>query len=229
MGRSLSKWRSLVCLPMTVILPLSLLAQDSGAAMLRSSGNVLVNKNSAPASSALFPNDLIETQQQAVARIEASGSTADLNSETIVQFQADELVLEHGSLSVNTSRGLRVRVGCVTVTPVDNAEWTHYDVADRDGKVTVSALKKDVYIDSRSNRAQEAKQTTHSNRVIVRESEQKSREERCGGAVIKESARMPGVGAILNSPWAKGTGLVVIGLTCILICTGGSPISPSDP
>ena len=95
----------------------------------------------------------------------------------MVQFEGNELVLEHGSLSVNTSRGLRVRVGCVTVTPVNDTEWTHFDVVDLDGKVTVSALKNDGYIDSRSSNPQQAKQSGHSSRVIVHEGEQKSREE----------------------------------------------------
>src|ERR1700674_1595336 len=142
---------------MIVILPVSLPAQDTAAAMLRSNGTgVLLNKNPAPASAALFSNDLIETPKTAVARIEASGSSADLNPETVVQFEGNELVLDHGSLSVNTSRGLRVRVGCVTVTPVNDAQWTHYEVADLDGKVTVAALKNDVYIDARSNHPQQA-------------------------------------------------------------------------
>jgi hypothetical protein len=215
---------------MVAILPLSLPADDAAAAMLRSNGmGVLVNKNPAPASIALFADDLVETQPGALARIEAGGSTAGINPETIVQLEGDELVLEHGSLSVNTSRGMRVRVGCVTVTPVNNAEWTHYDVVDLDGKVTASALKNDVYIDSRSSNPQQARQSAHSSRVLVREGEQKSREEKCGAADVKESERLAGIGAIMNSPWAKGAGLVGIGLTCLLICRGDDPISPTKP
>ena len=85
----------------------------------------------------------------------------------MVQFNGDELVLDHGTVSVNTSRGLRVRVGCLIIRPVNNTEWTHYDVADVDGKVTVSALKNDASIDSRSGAAQQTKQSVRSNRVIV--------------------------------------------------------------
>lgn len=216
---------------MMVVLPVSLLADDSGAAMLRSNGSVLVNKNSAPASVALFLDDLIETQQGAIARLEASGSTADINAETVVQFEGDELVLEHGSVSVNTSRLLRVRVGCLIVTPV-NADWTHYDVIDKDGKVTVSALKNDVYLESRyrSNNPQQAKQPAHSDRVLVREGEQKSREEKCGAADIKESGRFAGRGAIMNSPYVQWPAAgVIIGLTCWALCNSDNPVSPSAP
>jgi len=216
---------------MVVILPVSVLADDTAAAMLRSNGTgVLVNKNAAPSSTALFPNDLIETQKDSVARIETSGSTAEIGAETMVQFDGDELVLDHGTVSVNTSRGLRVRVGCLTIRPVNNAEWTHYDVADVDGKVTVSALKNDASIDSQSGAAQQTKQSVRSNRVIVHEGEQKSREEKCGGADMRKTGTIAGKGGILNSPLAKGAGLAITGaLTCLGLCHGDDPISPSGP
>jgi hypothetical protein len=216
---------------MIVILPVSLLAQDTAAAILRSNGiGVLVNKNPAPASTALFSDDLIETQKDAVARLEASGSTADINPETIVQFEGNELVLDHGSLSVNTSRGLRVRVGCLTVTPVNDAEWTHYDVIDLDGKVTVSALKNDVNIDARSSNPQQTKPSARSSRVTVREGEQKSREEKCGAAYMKTPSNIAGVGAIMNSPYVQIPAAgVIVGLTCWALCSSGNPISPSAP
>jgi hypothetical protein len=214
---------------MIAILPVSLLANETAAALLRSKDGVLLNKNPAPASSALFPDDLIETQKGAVARIEATGSAADINPETVIQFEADELVLDHGSLSVTTSRGLRVRVGCVTVTPANN-EWTHYEVTDVDGKVTVSALKDDVNIDSRSANPQQARKSTRSDRVTVREGEQKSREEKCGAALIKASGAVAGRGAILNSVWAKGAGLAAIGAAaCWALCHDDDPMSPARP
>jgi len=212
-----------------VILPGSLLADDTAAAMLRSNGGALVNKNPAPASTALFLHDLIETQKNVVARIEATGSTADISPETMVEFDGDELALDHGSVSVNTSRVLRVRIGCVTVTPV-NADWTHYDVTDVNSKVIVSALKSDVYIDSRSKNPQQAKQPTHSDRVLVREGEQKSREEKCGAPAIKESDQLAGKGAIMNSPWVIGAGVVIVSvIACFGLCHDDDPISPSKP
>lgn len=214
---------------MIVILPVSLLSQDSGAVLLRSTGPVQVNKNQAQPSSALFPDDLIETQQGAVARLEAPGSTADINPETVVQFETDELVLEHGSVSVNTSRFLRVRVGCVTITPV-NADWTHYDVTDMDGKITVAALKNDVYIEARSKDPKKLKQPEHSERSLVREGEQKSREEKCEAADIKEPGHLAGRGAIMNSPYVQWPGAgVIIGLTCWALCNSDNPVSPSVP
>jgi hypothetical protein len=229
-GIILFKWRHFVCLSMVAILPPSLAAQEASAIMRSNGIGVLVNKQSAPSSTALFSGDLIETQPESVARIEASGSTADINPGTIVQFQVDELVLEHGSLSVNTSHGLRVRVGCVIVVPVNNAEWTHYDVADVDGKVSISALKNDVNIETKSSNVQQGKQPIESSRVSVREGEQKSREEKCAAAAMKDQGYAAAAGALMNSPWAIGSAVaVVVALTCIGLCHNDDPISPARP
>ena len=226
---SKSKWRNFVCLPMILILPVSLLADDNAAALLRGDNGVLLNNNPAPPTSALFRDDLIETQKGAVARIEASGSTADLSPETVVQFADDELALDHGTVSVNTSRELKVRVGCITVTPI-SADWTHYEVRDVDGKVTVSALKSDVYLDSRSANQRQVKLSRQSEREIVRESEQKSRDEKCGAAEIRESTPRPGIGPILNSrlAWVLGVGGVGA-VVCLGLCHDDDPLSPSGP
>ena len=207
---------------------MSLLSQETGAAVLHSNHGTLVNKNPAPASLAIFPDALIETPKDAVARIELTGSAADINAETVVQYQADELVLDHGTVSVNTSRAFRVRVGCVTIIPV-NADWTHYDVTDLDGKVTVSALKGDVYIDAHSKSPQGVKKGESKSREIVREGEQKSREEKCG-ETAPQPDHLAAYGAILNSPYVKWPTLGAIGvIACFGLCRGDDPISPSKP
>jgi hypothetical protein len=226
----LGNWRNYVCLTLIAILPVSLPADDTGTAILHSTGSVLLNTNPAPPTSALLSDDLIETRKDAVARIESTGSFADIHPETMVQFEGNELVLDHGSLSVNTSRGVRVRVGCITITPV-HTEWTHYDVTDVDGKVSVSALKDDVYLEARSSRVQEAKQqSAHLDRVIVREGEQKTRDERCGAASVREPAASTGRGAILNSPYVMGSAAgVIVGAACWALCRGDEPISPAHP
>jgi len=212
------------------MLVVSLPAQEAAGAMLRSDGvGVLVNKNPAPTSIALYHSDLVETQKAAVARIEIAGSSADLNPESMVQFEVGELVLDHGSLSVNTSRGLRVRVGCLTVTPVHEADWTQFEVADVDGKVTVSARKNDVYIDERSNKVQDAKREEKS-RSIVHETEQKTRDEKCGAAAYQAKGALPGPSAILNSRWAQIGGIAAVGvITCWALCRHEDPISPAVP
>ncbi len=200
--------------------------------MLRSSGEgTLVNGSNAPASIAIFSNDQVQTPKNVGSRIEETGSTADVNPETIVQFQTDELALDHGSLSVNTSRGLRVRVGCITITPVHDNAWTHYDVRDVNGKVEVAASKDDVYVSARSKNLMDVKQQEkeRANRTIVHEGEQKSREEKCGGA-YSQPAAATAVGAVMNSPYAIWAGAgVVVGITCYALCFSQTPASPSKP
>jgi len=212
---------------MATVLPVSLMAEDIAGAMLRSNGvGVFVNGSPVPASNALFPNDLIETQKGSIARIEATGSSADIVPETVVQFGSEELVLDHGGLSVFTTRGLRVRVGCVTITPVNPSIETAYEVIDREGKVSVHAGKSDVYIDAQSKDLKEIKQPSESKRDVVREGEQKSREEKCGAA---PAARLPGIGAMMNSTTAKiVAGVAAGGIICLILCRN-EPISPSKP
>jgi hypothetical protein len=203
--------------------------------MLRNSGSgVLVNNNPAPAAIALYRDDSIETSKEAVARIELTGSSADIGPGTMVEFEGDELVLDHGGLSVDTGRGLRVRVGCLTVVPVNDAIWTHFEVADVNGKVTVTAVKSDVYIDARSGSRKDingTKNPERSTRSIVRETEQQTRDERCVPGAFDGQGTPPYTGPLLNSVWARaaGGGAIAV-LTCWALCFHNSdPVSPSHP
>jgi hypothetical protein len=223
----LTEWRNLVCGAMIVILPASLIAQDSARAMLHNDGGVWLNGNPAPNSSAIFPHDLIQTQKEGRAKIDTDGSTVTVQPDTIVQFEADELVLDHGSLQLNTSRALRVRVNCITVIPITQ-EWTRYDVIDVDGKVTVVAYTNDAKIHYQGAAARQSKQAASSD-MIVHQGEQKTREERCGVAA-RPSEVVSADGAILNNIWARGAGIAAIGaLTCWALCRGDEPVSPSKP
>ena len=217
---------------MLIILPVSLYADDAVAMLRGPDQGVLVNHNPAPASIALFADDLVETTKNTAAKIESTGSTTDVSPETVVMVEANELVLDHGTLFVNTVRGLRVRVGCITITPVNPAEETQYQVVDLDGKVTVSAIKDDVYIDEHSKKAEEIKKPEHSNRALVRQGEQKSREEKCAGAYLRTPpGHYDALGAIMNSPYAIAVGLGGVGvIACLgLLCKNDDPVSPSKP
>ncbi len=191
---------------------------------------MLVNSQPASTSAALYHDDLIETPKNVTARIESSRSAVDVHPGTLVQFEGEELVLDHGALSVNTSTGLKVRVGCLTIVPVNGSIWTQYDVSDVDGKVIVSALKSDAYIDEHSNRAKRAKESERSERGIVREGEQKSREDKCGAGYLDQPAATAAHGAILNHPWAIAAGSVAVGtVACFGLCHDDDPISPHKP
>jgi len=226
-GLRLLEWRKLVCGVMIVVAPASLIAQGTGAALLHSDGGTWLNGDPAPASIAIFPDAFIQTQKGYTAKIDADGSTVLVQPETVVQFEGDELVLDHGGLQLDTAREMKVRVNCITVIPL-TADRTQYDVTDVDGKVKVVAYKNDVKIHYGGAVTRRSKEGASSD-VIVREGEQASRDERCG-ALIKTAGAIDAHGAILNSPWAIGAAVVGVGvLTCLGLCHGDDPVSPSKP
>jgi hypothetical protein len=223
----LLEWGKLVCSVMVVILPTSLVAQDSARAMLHDDGGVWLNETPAPNSSAIFLHDLLQTQKGSLAKIDADGSTVTVQPDTIVQFEGDELILDHGSLQLNTSREMRVRVNCITVTPLTQ-EWTRYDVTDVDGKVLVAAYANDVKIHFQGAATRQSKLATFSD-VTVHQGEQVTRDERCSAA-IKPAEGSSATTPILDTPWAIGAGFATIGiLTCWALCRGGEPVSPVSP
>ncbi len=219
------EWRNLVCGVMAVVLPTSLMAQDSARAMLHNEGGAWVNGNPAPTSSTIFTHDVVRTQKENKARIDADGSTVTVEPETIVQFEGDELVLEHGTLQVNTFRGMRVRVNCVTVSPPAQ-EWARYDVTDVDGRVLVLAHQNDVKIHYSGPTTWRSKHVELTD-VTVHQGEQATHEERCG-----EAPKTPGDAnrPFLDSPWAIGAGsAVIIGVTCWALCLKNPALSPDKP
>jgi hypothetical protein len=143
----------------------------------------------------------------------------------VVQYQGQELALDHGTLKLDTAREWKVLIGCITITPIESNR-TQYDVTDVNGKVQISALAKDVKVHLHGA-AHRAKQSSNSD-FVVHEGEQKSHGEHCGGGLLVPAADG---GPLLDSTAAKlgGVGLLVAG--CIaLFCFGSTaPISPSQP
>ncbi|MGB7866623.1 MAG: hypothetical protein WCF74_24755, partial [Candidatus Sulfotelmatobacter sp.] len=88
---------------MIILFPLSLMAADTGSAILRGTGGVWVNGVEAADSIAVFPGDSLETKPGFIANLDAEGSSILIQGESVVKFQGSYLVLEHGSVSVGTS------------------------------------------------------------------------------------------------------------------------------
>jgi len=226
-----SRWRNLVVLILAITVPVSLVADDISSALLIGDGHgVLVNGSAAPQSLTVFAGDTIQIEKDALARLQLTGSAANIGSQTTVVFDGDQLSLDHGALSVYTSKGFRVRVNCLTITPVNPSLETLYEVVESEGRVTVHATKSDVYIDRHSNSLQETRRPTKSDRDILGEGEQKSREEHCPGAAMKGATPAAGKKALLNTTWMRATAGGVIGI--FTICTllkPDDPVSPGSP
>ncbi len=216
----------LLCCAMILLLPQSLLANDSGSAILHTQGGVWVNGSEVPDSTAIFPGDLLETKPGFAANLSADGSTVLIQPQSVFKFQGDLLVLEHGSVSVGTSKAMRVQVNCLTVVPV-STEWNQYEVTDVTGKVLVAARKNDVKINREGGLAKPSKEPETGGGAIVHEGEQSTREESavCGAPPGPATA-----GNALNAKWiaaAAGGGVLLL-----LLLHGGPskrPVSSSKP
>ena len=125
--------RCFICWAMLVIVPVSLLGQTeqgqtgAAAAILHTQGGVWINGYEARDASAVFPGDLVETKPGSSANLSLDGSTVLIQPESVAKLEANLLELDHGSVSVGTSKSFKVRVNCITVVPV-LSEWTQYEV-----------------------------------------------------------------------------------------------------
>jgi len=226
--------RFVLCWAMIPILPASLLGQalpeQSGGAILHTQGGVWVNGYEAHDSSAVFPGDLIESKAGATASLSLEGSTVLIAPESVGKYENDLLELDHGVVSVVTTKSFKVRVNCIRVVPVLN-EWTQYVVTDLNGNVQVNAQKKDVNVEHERNRGKPTVEKESSERAIVHEGEQKSYDESevCGAATPPTSP-LSGISPKWIVAGAAGAGALI----CVLIGCFSSPspkpqISPSSP
>ena len=198
-------------------------------AILHTQGGVWVNGYEARDASAMFAGDLLETKTGFTANLSLEGSTILMQEESVGKLQDGLLVLDHGGVSVGTSKSFKVRVNCITVVPVLN-DWTQYEVIDVNGNVKVIAHKGDVRVELSSNRDKASKppETTSNSGSIVHEGEQGNyrESEACGAA-----AKPPGAGSTLSPKWiavgAGGAGILI----WVLVHGGGgkTPVSASQP
>jgi hypothetical protein len=201
----------------------------AAAAILHTQGGVWVNGYEAKDSSAVFPGDLVETKPGSPANLTLDGATILIQPESVAKLQNNLLELDHGSVSVGTSKSFKVKVNCITVTPVVN-EWTQYEVSDLNRNVRVAARKNDVNVEHETDNKKPSPVTVTetSHGTTVHEGEQKNFDESqlCGAP-----PPIKGATTSLNPKWvAAGAGGAGI-LVCVLLCHGGgkTPVSSSTP
>jgi hypothetical protein len=222
-----SAFRNFFCWMMVVLWPLSLLAADTGVAVVHTKGGVWVNGTEVADSTAVFPGDLLETKPGSVANLDSEGSSVLIQPESVVKFQGNSLSLEHGSVSVGTATSMSVHVKCIKVEPVSN-QRTQYDVADVSGAVQVAAHKNDVNITQGGAPGKAMPENSSSQSALVHEGQQATRDE---AAACGATPRPGEAGHSLNTKWIEiGGGAVGGGLIlCLLLCKGSNPVSPSQP
>jgi hypothetical protein len=209
---------------MVVIFPAALFAADQPAAMLYSHGTALLNGDSIARSSAIFSGDLVQTNADSAANINASGSIVLVLNDSLVKYQGNAVELEHGGVTISTSKALATRAGDVTVSPAASV-WTEFEVRDVDGTVQIAARKGDLTIsdDTGTTTLAQGQQTTRDESQSQEENKKKNKK-RAAGAI-------PGAatgGGILSSPWVIGIGGgAVAGATIWVLLQNAPPVSPS--
>ena len=208
---------------MAMVLPAALLAADQPGAMVYSHGTALLNGNSIARSSALFSGDLVQTSADSVANINATGSSVLVLNESLVQYEGSTLKLEHGGVTISTSKLLATRAGDVVVAPVSNV-WTEFEVRDVDGRVQIAARKGNLTISDNtgSTTLAEGQQTTRD------DSQSQNNKKRRRDVA---SAAAPGAaGAVFDSPITIGiAGGIVIGGAIWVMAHNDDPLSPAKP
>jgi hypothetical protein len=191
---------------------MSLAAADGAAAILYASGTAWINGASVPKSSAVFVGDLVQTRSDSVASIKASGSDVLVLPDSLVQIQNNAVGLEHGSVTVRTSKNMAAQVGTLKITPAA-ASWTVFQVTDTDTNIHILARTGDLVL---------------SDGTTVPQGEETTREE---NHKKKRRSAPPAAGApALNSSVVKVAAIGAIGgLTTWVLLQGDDPLSPSKP
>jgi hypothetical protein len=210
--------RNILCWTLLAVFPLSLLAADSGAAMLYAKGTAWLNGGTVPRSSAVFPGDLVQTKPDSMANINASGSNVMILPDSLVKFEGNGVAVDRGSVNVATAKGMSTHAENLTVTPASRA-WTEFEVSNVEGKVQIVARKGDLSISdgSETSTLPQGQQTT-------RDQSATKKTKRSGGAAPAAG------GGILDSPIVVAVGAAGIGalLTWVAI-ESSNPSSPAGP
>jgi hypothetical protein len=222
----MAAFRKLVSCVLLLMVPGSLMAADSGGAMLYADGAAWLNGSHVPKSSAIFAGDLVQTRSDSAANIHAPGSSVTVLGDSLVEFEGLSLKLEHGGVSVSTSKSMAATAGDVRVSPASNA-WTEFNVTDTDGTVRIAARKGDVTITDGSGTVTlaQGQETTRDEQSDQSDNKNnKKNKKRAAGATPAAE------GGVLNSPVAVGIGAAaVVGVTTWVLLQGSNPVSPSQP
>jgi hypothetical protein len=221
-------FRKMVSCVLLILFPGAMWAADSNAAMLYTNGAAWVNGAHVPRSaSSIFSGDLLQTRSDSVANINQPGSSITVMSDSLVKYEGMSVDIEHGGVTVSTSRGVATTAGDVKVTPASYS-WTEFNVVDVDGTVRISARKGDLTV------------TDGKDVVTLAQGQETTRAEQSGDdqdntTTAKKRKRRSGAapaagGGIMNSPIAIGIGAgAIAGVTTWVLIKNDNPASPTKP
>jgi hypothetical protein len=151
-------------------------------------------------------------------------------NDSLVQYEGGRVKLEHGGMTVSTSKLMSARAGLVTVLPA-TAALTEFELRDVDGTVQVTARKGDLTISDAKGATllAQGQQTTRDEGSTQDDSQAPSNG--------KKKRKKPGAAAstgasngALNSPIAIAVGGgLIIGGTIWVLTKNDDPVSPVKP
>src|SRR5438270_14006154 len=153
------------------------------------------------ASSAIFSVDLLQTHSDSVANISESGSSITVLADSLVQFQGSSVDIQHGGITVSTSKGIAATAGDIKITPASNT-WTEFNVTDVDGTVRIAARKGDLSISDGKGTFTLAQGQETTREDTAEQSDKDKKKNRKRGVGANPAAE----GGILNSRVAVGVG-----------------------
>ena len=181
---------------------------------------VLLNGKPLLRSSAVFPGDSIQTPAESVATLDASGSGIVIYPDSEVKFEQNSLSLQHGSISVGTSKRMVATARKLTVTPASEA-WTEFEVADTNGSIRVMASEGNIDVICSNGTA-----SLSTGDEAIGDAAGNCRKKK-----RKPGAPWPVTSGTLSGPWVAIVALGTAGgVLCMLLCDNPQPfISPWKP
>jgi|ERR1700686_2246610 len=211
--------RKLICSGLLLLVPCSLIAQETSAAVIYGTGAIYLNGSQLANSSAVANGDVIQTKENGAGNLSGPGWSVVIQSNTIARFQNGGLALDRGSVSIATGKGLSVFARDFKITPA-TGDWTEYYVTRENGAIEIIARKNGVTVSCGPNTS------------TIKEGQQISRQDVADcGIIEKRGGAVPATkGPILSSRWAEygaiGAGGVLLGW---VLTKGDNPVSPSVP
>jgi hypothetical protein len=122
---------------------------------------VQVNGAGSRTITALFPGDSIQTEDNSVANISATGSSILVKPNALVKFLGNAVEVDQGEVAIATSSGFSAQADGLTMTPATEKQ-SKFEVADNEDAVVVAARQGNVAVSDgqQTSTVPEGQQTT---------------------------------------------------------------------
>jgi hypothetical protein len=214
-----SGWQKLISACLLLVMPGVLSAQNTAAAVIFPAGTVYLNGAQLNNSSAFMTGDVLQTRENGAANINAAGSSAVVDSNSIVRFQSYGFSLDRGAISVATGKGMGVYARDFKISPA-SGEWTQFYVTRSSGTIGIISRKNSITV------------TCGANTATVKEGQQISREDAPScGLITKGQGAPAAVKGPIVTPERIGLGALAAGgiLTTWSLSHSDDPVSPTHP